>query len=306
MTRFDVAEVAAFLEYHCGGPVAAVESLRGGAWSDAFGFERAGRQLVIRFGEHEADFRNDERATKYRSPAVPVPEVLQVGRAEHRWFAISERMSGTFLEDASAGEWAWLLPGLIAMLDALRTADTSDSRGFGGWVLSGDGSHDTWAAFLMSLGDDIDDPRGRGRQQALRDSALGEASFEEGRKLIRSLVGDPVPRSVIHGDLLYRNAMFRGGRMTGLFDWGCAGYGDPLYDVAWLEFWAPWHSGIDPEPILDHARQVLLRDGVSIDAFDRRYRACLVAIGRDHLTYNASIGNVEQLLETDKRLAEFL
>ena len=111
---------------------------------------------------------------------------------------------------------------------------------------------------------------------------------------------------MIHGDLLYRNAMFEGDRLTGVFDWGCAAYGDPLYDVAWFEFWAPWHRGIDPEPLVRHARRSLSDDGVSDDAFDRRYRACLIAIGRDHLSYHASIGNHEQLLETDKRLAEYL
>lgn len=94
--------------------------------------------------------------------------------------------------------------------------------------------------------------------------------------------------------------------MTGLFDWGCAAYGDPLYDVAWFEFWTPWHPGIDPEPLVEHLRQVLSYDGVSAREFGRRYRACLVAIGRDHLTYNASIGNVEQLLATERRLGDYL
>ena len=301
-----VDAVTAFLAAHHGEPVDSVEALDGGAWSDAFGFRLAGRPLVVRFGEHEADFRNDERAVQYRSPVVPVPEVLHVGQTGDDWFAISERLAGSFLEDATRAEWSTLLPSLVAMLDALRGADTTNSEGFGGWVKDGEGSYDSWSEFLTVLGDDIEDPRGQGRQQALRDSLLGDDSFEEGRRVIRELVGDPVPRSVIHGDLLYRNAMFEGGRMTGLFDWGCAAYGDPLYDVAWFEFWAPWHPGIDPEPLVGHARRALSTEGVSTAAFDRRFRACLIAIGRDHLTYNASIGNVDQLHATDKRLAEFL
>lgn len=301
-----VDTVARFLAAHFGEPIDGVEALDGGAWSDAFGFEHDGRRLVVRFGRHESDFRNDARATQYRSTAVPTPEVLHVGRADDAWCAISERMSGSFLEEATSAEWATLQPAVRAMLDALRTADTSDSRGYGGWVMGGDGSHDSWGAFLVSLGDDTGDSRGQGRQQALCDSPLGDGSFEEGRRLIRSLVGDPVPRSVIHGDLLYRNVMFREDRLTGLFDWGCASYGDPLYDVAWFEFWAPWHPGIDPEPLAGHLRLVLSAEGVSSAAFERRYRACLVAIGRDHLTYHASRGDFEQLIETNERLAEYL
>jgi len=300
------SEVGSFLTDHFRAPVESVEALDGGAWSDAFGFEYADRQLVVRFGDHEADFRNDERAVQFRSSAVPIPEVLHVGRTGGGWFAISERMWGSFLEDATAQEWVRLQPGLVSMLDALRTADTSDGRGFGGWVGEGDGSHDSWGEFLLSLGDDLEDPRGRSRRQALRDSPLSDESFEEGRRAIGMLVGDPVPRSVIHGDLLYRNAMFQDERITGLFDWGCAAYGDSLYDVAWFEFWAPWHSDIDSAPLLARFRHVLEQDGVGSEAFDRRYRACLIAIGCDHLTYHASIGDFEQLHRTDQRLAEFL
>lgn len=34
-------------------------------------------------------------------------------------------------------------------------------------------------------------------------------------------------------------------KITGVFDWGCALYGDHLYDLALFEFWAPWYPHLN-------------------------------------------------------------
>ncbi|MDH4103498.1 MAG: aminoglycoside phosphotransferase family protein [Thermoleophilia bacterium] len=43
------------------------------------------------------------------------------------------------------------------------------------------------------------------------------------------------PPSWVHGDLLPGNLLLRGGRLTGVIDWGCVGVGDPACDLiaAW-------------------------------------------------------------------------
>jgi aminoglycoside phosphotransferase (APT) family kinase protein len=45
----------------------------------------------------------------------------------------------------------------------------------------------------------------------------------------------PGPRVWLHADLDARNVLVRGGRLTGVIDWGCVGIGDPAVDVmvAW-------------------------------------------------------------------------
>ena len=37
---------------------------------------------------------------------------------------------------------------------------------------------------------------------------------------------------IVHSDLLNRNVLVHGGRMSGVIEWGNALYGDPLYDIA--------------------------------------------------------------------------
>ena len=49
-----------------------------------------------------------------------------------------------------------------------------------------------------------------------------------------------VERTLIHNDLLNRNALASGGQVTAVFDWGCSIYGDFLCDLAAFVFWSPW------------------------------------------------------------------
>ena len=51
-------------------------------------------------------------------------------------------------------------------------------------------------------------------------------------------------RHLIHSDLLNYNVLVADGRISAVIDWGCAMYGDFLYDLAWFEFWAPWYAGL--------------------------------------------------------------
>ena len=84
------------------GKYGAVEELRplaGGFWSSAYSFSHAGLALVVRFGALEAWFEAGRAALAFASPDLPVPEVLEVGAAFGRAYAISVRCYGINLED---------------------------------------------------------------------------------------------------------------------------------------------------------------------------------------------------------------
>jgi aminoglycoside phosphotransferase (APT) family kinase protein len=55
---------------------------------------------------------------------------------------------------------------------------------------------------------------------------------------------------VVHGDLLARNVLVEGDRISGVLDWGSACFGDPLYDAAWLLYC--W--GVVPAVVLGRHR----------------------------------------------------
>lgn len=270
--------------------------LMGGAWSRAYRARTATRVVVVRVAAQKDDFEKDRAAAAFASPNLPVPDVLAIEPCGAGFLAVSAYCPGEPLEFTTANEWPALIEPVAGMLGALASA-TPLGAGWGGFDRHGVAHHSSWREHLLSIADEPADARGAGRLDALRAYGQAQADFERRLAQLEALTVDDVPRAVIHGDLLNRNAHVAGGSVTGVFDWGCAAYGDPLYDVAWLRFWSPWHPAI---PIDDIERAL----GTSIDI--ARVDACLLHIGLDHLVYNAKIGDASALADVSRRLSELL
>ena len=114
----------------------------------------------------------------------------------------------------------------------------------------------------------------------------------------------PNVTSVLHGDLTAGNVLIEGTRVSAVIDWGNSLVGDPLYDVAWLVFWSPWHSGLDADFILSETRRNDFKGSpVEIDHFEERLLACYLYIGLDSMAYNAFQKAEAHLNGTIERLA---
>ena len=133
-------------------------------------------------------------------------------------------------------------------------------------------------------------------------SPTGTGPFEEALGHLRTLLDHcPEERHLIHGDLLNYNVLVADGRISAVIDWGCAMYGDFLYDPAWFAFWSPWYpewQGID-------FRREAARHYAAIDlevvAFEERLRCCQIHIGLAAQAYNAFTGRWEELERTAAR-----
>ena len=109
---------------------------------------------------------------------------------------------------------------------------------------------------------------------------------------------DDVPRSVVHSDLINRNVLVQAGSVAGVFDWGCSLYGDHLFDLAWFEFWSPWHPNLDLAPL-----RASLSDALGSNV-ERRLMASLLYIGLAHIVYNAHQEDWSGVESVERRLAE--
>ena len=96
------------------------------------------------------------------------------------------------------------------------------------------------------------------------------------------------------------------GRITAVFDWGCSFYGDFLYDLAWLEFWAPWHPSLAATDIRGEARRHYSAIGLDVPDFDARLRCCLIHIGLDHQAYCAHTGELDELQAVTERTLAYV
>jgi hygromycin-B 4-O-kinase len=300
--NIDSRQAQAFLAEHFDAAAAAVEPIGEGAWSRCFGFRRGDEELAIRFGRYGDDFLKDQRAYAYATPDLPIPQVHKIGRAFDGYYAISTRVHGAVLEGLDTAHWRRVAPAVAAALEAMRTADLSATQGFGGWGAEGTAPHATWPAHLLTVGNDTPQQRTHGWRARLASSAEGEAAFTWGFALLQQVGDDAVPRSLIHADLINRNVLAGATGLAGVFDWGCSCYGDHLYDLAWFEFWAPWHPNLDIPTLRAELAQRWDAVGYRPPNQTARLQACYLHIGLDHLAYNAWLGDWATLAATAERM----
>jgi len=274
--------------------------LAGGEWSRAYAFSADDRELVVRAGAYVEDFEKDRFAMRFASPDLPVPRVLEIGGLPGgRHYAVSERVPpGEWLEDLEGRALDDALPAIGRLLAALRAADTSNTTGYGSWDPAGNGPNGSWGEALLEVGNDPGD-RLPGWRTKLESSPTGAGPYDDALAALEALAAEaPDERCPIHADLLHRNVVVDGPRVTGVFDWGCAMYGDGAYDLAWLHFWSPWHPGWDAIDVLELGRD--------IPDLERRIVTCGLHIGLANLAYQAFTERWDDLSATARRTLTLL
>jgi hygromycin-B 4-O-kinase len=299
------AEAGRFVAGHYGRRAAEFRLLGAGEWSRAYGFVLDGRDVVIRFGDHVEDFDKDRVMAANSSAALPIPAVIEVGATGEGYFAVSERAPGELLDGLDGAGMRAVLPGLLAALDAVREIDVSGTQGYGIWAPDRTGPAASWAQALLAVSQET--ARVGGWRAALAASPAGIRPFDRGYARLRELaVGLPDQRHVIHGDLVNRNVLVQGARITAVIDWGNAAYGDWLYDPAWLIFWWPWFprwQGID---ITAELQRHWEQHGALPPGPHHRIQACLVHIGLDAMAYNAYRGRWDDLTRVVSQVSELI
>lgn len=176
------------------------------------------------------------------------------------------------------------------MVAAIRATDVSDSAGAGSWRPGRPCRHASWGELLTSVGDDPPDGPSPGWSAALAASETGDSALHAALEELGRLAADGVGeghRTLLHADLLNRNVHARDGRVTGVFDWGCAAIGDPLYEMAWFDVWAPWHPPMAGAGVAAALLADMERRGESLHVGADRLRAARLHILCDSITYCA-------------------
>lgn len=300
-----IEQAQPFLRRRFGGDIGAVPAPRQGEWSRAYAVRHAGRNLIVRFSALDEDFRKDRFATRFASPALPIPAILEIGETDKGFYAISERVPGGFLDELDETGMRATLPSLFAALDATRDADPAGTTGYGIWGADGHAPHPSWRAALLDVANDRPGDRIHGWRKRLTASPIGSGAFEQAyARLSESIDSCPAERHLIHSDLLNFNVLVADGRLSGVIDWGCAMWGDWLYDLAWFTFWAPWYpawAGIDfaAEASRHHAAI-----GLDVPHAAERLACCQLHVGLSGMAYQAFTERWELLTETAARTLE--
>jgi hygromycin-B 4-O-kinase len=131
---------------------------------------------------------------------------------------------------------------------------------------------------------------------------VGIGPFEEAYRRLQVLA-DRIPeeRHLIHSDLLHYNVLVEADRVTGVLDWGCAMYGDFVYDLAWLCFWQPWYPAWQHIDFRAEAVRHYASIGLDVPHFEERLRCCQIHIGLAGQAYMAYAGHWTDLQATARR-----
>jgi hygromycin-B 4-O-kinase len=222
--------------------------LAAGAWSTAYALTIGERAMVLRISRYGGDFAKDEAVSAVVRGTLPVPAITVRGEIDGWAYAVSERLTGTALDDLDASDLAAVLPDLFDVMDAIARIDVG-GHGYGIWDEFRTGPHESWPEYLLAC--EHESPRVPGWRAALAASDIGLEPFERGLATLRRLAPDlPDHRRMVHRDLLARNVLVQGDRISGILDWGSACFGDPLYEAAWLLYcwgWYPQWSSVDIE-----------------------------------------------------------
>jgi hygromycin-B 4-O-kinase len=236
---------------------------------------------------------------------VPVPGVIAYGEVGGLFYAVSERLYGTALDDLDAEQVTRVLPSLLGVLDEIRSVDLAGTTGFGIWRPDGTAPYSGWAQSLLGVGEDK--PRLPGWRDALAASPIGMGPFEQGLRQLQELVADlSDERELIHGDLLSRNILVSGNAVAGVLDWGNSMYGDSLYDAAWLIFCWPLYPQWKSFDIRAHIRDHLCIGGRPPAGFDERIHTYEIHIALGavaHCAFRERWDEVEAFAQTLTHLA---
>lgn len=231
-TKVNQKSVARFLQEKIDPNIASIEFLKGGEISQAFSFTSKGEEFVIRLNHEKYSFEKDEYAYKhFSSQKIPIPKITKIGKFnESLFFAISEKAKGKTLDTFSIDVQKKLIPHLISIHDAFRKVKLSQD-GFGHWGKNGNAKYKSWRESLAHNSNDH-------FEKLYKDTFLEKSIVEEVHSKINSFLPMlPEERYLVHGDFAGNNAVSDGEKITGILDWGESLYGDPLYDIAWGDFY---------------------------------------------------------------------
>ncbi|MBP9114734.1 MAG: phosphotransferase [Acidimicrobiia bacterium] len=267
-----------------------IAPLSKGGWSDAFEFSLNNNTFVIRFSKYDTDFRKDLYANNFVGSNLPIPKLIKIGNAFDGYFAVSERAYGEMLDQLSIGKMRDTIPSLLNTFDSLRAVDISKTIGFGSYKPNGNAPHKTWADFLLDALNDNPERRVHGWYQIIKNSNFGTQVFDDGLKIFQQLALTlPNSRNLIHYDLLNSNVMVNDNKISAVFDWGCALYGDFVFELATFTFWSPWIDGLKDIDWLKIFKEHFVNIGLDVPDFETRLFAYELYIGLEHMGYNAFI-----------------
>jgi hygromycin-B 4-O-kinase len=307
MAQITPDQLLSFLSNHLHSEITSIEPTRQGEWSQTFSFCAGQQRKVIRFSAYDEDFKKDRFAARYSSPNLPIPQIEEIGEAFGRSFAISPYVDGEMIDNLPAERMHNAIPALMELLNALRAVDGSQTKGYGGFDANGNGAAPSWQAYLATMTPGAPSSRLSGWEASLAQNKGAQELYKAGRRRLLELIPFcPEERHLVHNDLLHFNLIIQEDRVAAVIDWGCALWGDFLYDLAMFAAWQFYYPAMAQIDIAQEALQFFEARHIALPHFAERLACYQIHLLLDSLAYNSWQQGQENLELTMHRLEKIL
>jgi hygromycin-B 4-O-kinase len=287
------------------------EFLKGGEVSQAFSFQVDSNTYVVKIRKprrNKDPFEKEMIAFEHiqsQNKQIPVPNILKRGAlfegSTKLLYCISEHIPGDFIHQFPKEKHEKVDSSLIKVLYSIHSINISKTEGYGNWDITKKAPFDSWKDYIL----DLVQGETRTWKKITLENDYDIEPLEQACKKVEELLDYcSEKRYLVHADYGYDNALAdENGNITGVFDWEDSVFGDFVYDIAWLDFWA-FRSEKNYETIY----KKLYKNSELLDFtnFDERIKCYKLAIGVTALSFFIDSDQKEKYLSTKKLVLDLL
>ncbi len=266
-----------------------VTQVSSGQISATFECTTTQRTFIVQFSKpNRAAGLGKERlfGERLRDAGVPIRRVVHDGEFAGLKYTIAEKASGRALSSLEPARFRAALPSVFRALVGISSVDMRGTHGYGWFDSAGNGPDASWKAHLCRVA--AEEPgMFYGNWHCLFETTFLERDRFQAyfAKMISLLDAIEAPRLLVHGAFGYENVLVENDSVTAVLDWQDARFGDPLFDLAYMNFWP---SGYD---LLELFRQYRESSAFDLNGYAERLLACKYHIAMDSMRFFAKIGN---------------
>lgn len=285
--QIDLKEIEVFLKTNFSNNISNIEQVRSGQRSKVFSFISNEIKYIFRINSHDDGFKKDKFACEHFSGSVPIPKIFKIGTFKDSYYSISEICQGSPLLDGVEELPSARVESIITTADKIHSIKVPKHANFGVADIYGNAKYESWDNWILKENTVVTKNDGsfyswdEVKKIQFADEKIINNLYSRIKELVHFI---PKERYLIHCDYGTGNIIVNNDVVTGVIDWNEYGYGDFLFDIAWLDFW------ISKTDFSKAYKEYFQKNNRIVPFYEERMQCHKLFIGLNTLGIYAAIG----------------